>query len=132
MKTIYYTPKQTSANTQYVDIHQLDKRYIIARLRDLVEFCEIIATVKDRSARPIQELLVTPISDLPKHAQPPYGRNSIYTYGSGLLDNITLNGQRDFSEKNLDGLRVIFDVLHELVYDNEVVEFVQKTSKIHL
>jgi hypothetical protein len=128
MRTINYKRKATSASTVYTELSPIDKAFVKQQLTDinLIMDAVIEAGANDKEYQATSDTFTEDRGDLPRRGVYPFKRNSIKDFVDGLIENFEVGNQRDFSEKQLRGIEVVFSVLHDMFPEIcENIEFVQ-------
>ena len=121
MKTIHYKKKDTNANTQYVEVNPSDLDFILKQ-------CETLVTVANQcKEHKIKEGddFFKPNVLMPK--QSTGKRNTAESMCSGILDNFK-SGQRDLTDKTMQGLHEAFKVGEAIIEGFESVQFEEAES----
>lgn len=120
--TIQYRKLERNANTTYIDISSIDKKYILDRLNEVNMFHDVCKKSKLNNE---VVRIIRPNSNLLKMgATERYKKNSIYTAVNGILNNLR-KGQRDLSEKTAKLISQVSNEMYKFIgEDYEVIEFV--------
>jgi hypothetical protein len=121
MKTINYLPKSTAARTTYVEIPDEELAWLKTELiRWLARMAET-QNDPDELWRVIHsQYWSRRTKSLPKHRN---GLNSPSSYVAGLINNLVFGDQRDFTERQLEGIRDVSAQLGQLFEDIEPLQF---------
>lgn len=103
-KKIYYSKKQTSANTQYTTISTVDKITIMQTLLQLLCLINEGDTTNDKLLKECINTCHSRTTGLPKSRN---GQNSIASYLGGLIYNLKFGTQRDYTEIQLEAIQKI-------------------------
>ena len=121
---IPYIKKITSANTEYRQLKPLDRNTVLDKCKEVVDLDNELRKYNS----PDSHTLNAPNPNMPKMT-PPHGRgrNSARSMCEGVLDNMK-GSQRDFSDKQMNGVQEAFRVAHSIVDEFEEVEFEEVDS----
>lgn len=126
MRTIKYIPKQTNANTEYVEIHIDDMTWL---KQELQRYLSLFAELDNSRNSDIQQILKNywykTDKNLPKGKD---GINSPVSFIGGLVNNLNYNGQRDLSTKVLKPIEEISTMVYTL---EEALEDLTKKPNTH-
>jgi len=128
MKRMNYKRKVTKANTVYTDLALQDQQYLKKELGDVQIMLDAVvsASAKDKDYEDMAATFTENRSDLPRRGEYPFKHNSIKDFVDGLIHNFDSGNQRNYSEKQLRGLEVVFGVLHDIFPEHiEDIEFVE-------
>jgi len=125
MKTIHYIPKRTNANTEYRKVQAEQRDYIIKQLLDLQQLIMECETSHNDIAQEFYALVSLRRPDLPKQGYYPYRQNSIKSFVNGIVGNVTVGTQYDFSYKTCMALEYIFAVCENCIDGYEAIKFVK-------
>ena len=117
-REIVYTNKVTAAHTQYVNISEQDKQFLMEQLLKLNVL--ISSLVRPHSDIKLREKYKG-ISEL--DTKIPYGRgghNSLSTFISGITSNWILGSQRDLSDKQIQGIEYCIKKAKALLPDADL------------
>lgn len=125
MKEIDYTPKITSATTQYNQISDTDMSFIQEQLLRYLAFMgELKANPKPAVQTLVKEYWSKRSATLPKGHN---GLNSPETFVSGLVNNLVFGTQQDLSDIQMQALTNISHVMAEISINTKKLE-IQKTQ----
>lgn len=132
-KEIEYKKKITNANTQYVKLKLTDKKYILDELNQLSQILDQLNDTyysgnNQSIIKELYEQFNNPNKQLPKHTDNNYKHNSVYSFVSGLLHNLSTN-QRDLTLKNIQALEYIINEFYYLNFKSclSKVVFIEKS-----
>lgn len=105
IKIIYYTPKFTSARTQYVTIDKDDMLWVQMELIRWLSLMGALDGNRNQDIKQIQrQWWYKKTSTLPKGRD---GQNSPLTFVSGILNNLMFGTQHDLSQVQMEALENI-------------------------
>ena len=119
-KTLKYIPKTTSAKTEYRELSDSDRTWLIIELNKWLVKMAVLSNTNDPKLKQIRDdFWRTRITDLPAGRS---GKNTAESMIAGILDNILYSAtpQRDFTDKQCDAIELISECLS--IYDNNVEE----------
>jgi hypothetical protein len=121
MKIINYQPKITSAKTEYVELDTEDHTWLKTELiRWLARMSETQADPDELWKIIHQQYWSRTTKNLPRGRA---GLNSPSSYVAGLINNLVFGDQRDFTLRQLDGIRDISAQLNQLFDDVDALQF---------
>jgi hypothetical protein len=121
IKIIKYTPKQTLAKTQYVEISTDDFGYITQQLIQVAARILELDTTRDEDWRLIKDQYFhRRRKDLPKGK---LGENTPASFIGGLINNLVFGTQRDFTEHQINAIETIFGALNQIYDDINSIRF---------
>jgi len=124
MKTIPYVPNGANANTEYRNFRPADKKYLMDKLREVVELGDGCIQAPEQSLKTIGLKMKTPTRNIPRMGRIHNAKmNSIYSAAEGIVDNIENGTQRDFSNWTCDIVEKSFKEMKNIFSDWEEVEF---------
>ena len=130
MRTILYVKKETKANTEYRLMSRQDLDWLFTKMNQILSVCQYKQTgsVCDRgSSLPLNERFTMKYPTLPRMSTGI--QNSIQSFCEGIISNFKNQSktglQRDLSNKQCDGLQIVFQVANQLIADFDEVEFVE-------
>jgi len=119
-RIIKYIPKITHARTEYVEIDINDMSWTQEQfLRWLLRINEL-DTSRDRDIRILRTDLHERNTNLPKGKE---GPNSIASFVSGMLENLTFGGQRDLTKKQMEAIEVISVIMASYFPEFTAIKF---------
>jgi len=126
MKTIPYVPNGANANTEYRTFRPADKKYLMDKLREVVELGDGCIQAPEQSLKGIGVKMKTPTKNIPRMGRIHNAKmNSIYSAAEGIVDNIENGTQRDFSNWTCDIVEKSFKEMKNIFNDWELVEFTE-------
>ena len=126
MKTIRYKVKENSATTQYREHRPPDKRYVMDKLREIIELADGCIKAPEQSLATIGIKMKTPNKEIPRMGRMNGAKmNSIYSAAEGIVDNIENGTQRDFSNHTHKIIEKTFTEMQKIFADWEEVEFIE-------
>jgi hypothetical protein len=137
MKTIPYVPNGANANTEYRTFRSADKKYLMDKLREVVELGNGCIQAPEQSLKSIGVKMKTPNRNIPRMGKIHNAKmNSIFSAAEGIVDNIENGTQRDFSNWTCDIVSASFKEMKNIFNDWEEVEFKQvdelpKHAQVH-
>jgi len=120
-KHIRYFPKHTQARTNYIELNEDDLAWLKTELIRWLSVMTESATSHDEEWRAVLALYWNKrTQSLPKSK---VGPNSPATFIAGLVNNLVFGSQRDFSERQVEGIRDVSNNLAQIRDDVEAVVF---------
>lgn len=128
MKTIPYRAKTEikTANTEYREFRSADKKYLMDKLREIIELADGCINAPEQYLKTIGIKMKTPNKNIPRMGKINQSKmNSIYSAAEGIVDNIQNGTQEDFSNHTCKITEASFKELKNIFNDWELVEFVE-------
>jgi hypothetical protein len=121
MKMIRFYPKNTAARTTYVELNEQDTAWLKTELiRWLARMSETQADPNELWRIIHNQYWSKRTKTLPKGRN---GLNSPASFVGGLINNLLFGEQRDFTDRQLEGIRDISAQLNQLFDDVEPLQF---------
>lgn len=118
---IKYFPKTTNARTTYIELNEDDLDWLKTELIRWTAIMTESAVSHDEEWRAVLALYWNKkTQSLPKSKQ---GPNSPATFIAGLINNLVFGSQRDFSERQIEGIRDVSNNLAQIRDDIDAVVF---------
>jgi len=108
MRTIQYIPKVTSAKTQYREISNEDMSWLQMQLMRYLSTIGELSIAREEDQKTIYKELTRRHTSLPKGKT---GYNTVQSLIAGMVNNLTFGEQRDLSDKQMDALEIISNVM---------------------
>jgi hypothetical protein len=108
MRTIQYIPKVTSAKTQYREISNEDMSWLQMQLMRYLSTIGELSIAREEDQKNIYKELTRRHTSLPKGKT---GYNTVQSLIAGMVNNLTFGEQRDLSDKQMDALEIISNVM---------------------
>ena len=123
-KILQYIKKDVRADTEYRELQRHDKKYVMDKLRDIIEIAE---GIKDKPEyKDIHWQIIRPNSKLPRRSNG--ASNSIYSAAAGIISNIEDGTQRDFSNKTCGLITKTTAELSTILLDWDEIAFEETVS----
>lgn len=124
MKTIPYVPNGANANTEYRTFRSSDKKYVLDKLREIIELANGCIQAPEQSLKSIGVKMKTPTRNISRMGKIHNAKmNSIFSAADGIVDNIENGTQRDFSNWTCKIVEETFKEMKSIFSDWEEVEF---------
>lgn len=107
VRNIYYTPRLTQARTQYREIPQEDRAWLLAQLNRAVILMSTLGNTQDVTMASVRRDFWHRVNNTLPHGRS--ARNTPETFTSGLVDNLVYGTQRDLSAPQCDGVEFIME-----------------------
>jgi hypothetical protein len=119
-RIVKFIPKITHAKTEYREITPEDMTWVQEQLlRWTLQIAELDMS-RDRNIKQIRVQFHERNQDLPKGKE---GANSVSSFVAGTLSNLMFNGQRDLSDKQMNALETISNIMAIYFPNNTAIKF---------
>jgi len=119
-RIIKYVPKVTHARTEYRETSPEDLGWVQEQLlRWTLQIAELDMS-RDPNVKQIRTQFHERNQDLPKGKE---GANSVASFVGGALSNLMFNGQRDLSDKQMNALETISNIMAIYFPSNTAIKF---------
>jgi hypothetical protein len=108
MRTIQYIPKTTQAKTQYREISQEDMSWLQSELIKYLSTIGELSIAREEDLKEVYKEFTRRHTSLPKGKT---GYNTVQSFISGMINNLVFGEQRDLSDKQMDALEIISNVM---------------------